>query len=147
MLLQHCVLARSSVPPSIFRSHSTLRLLRRALLLPAAFFRRCTGAAPMQILAAVVGTVTGLGVWVFRGSALFLLGAIFLVSVIPVTLIVIKPINDVILDPARELDTSDTEELLRRRGARHCWRSAGSGESFFFAFSHHACRPLIRGVG
>ena len=87
-------------------------------------------AAPMQISLAVVGTLSGFAVFGVGGNILWAIGSLFLVSVIPITLVVIKPINDVLLDESREPDASDTERLLRQWGLRHWWRSIVSGIAF-----------------
>ena len=55
-------------------------------------------AAPMQIVSALGGTVTGLVQWFFGGGALWLVGALFLFFVIPFTVLFLKPINDQLLD-------------------------------------------------
>ncbi len=87
-------------------------------------------AAPMQVLLAVVGTVCGLLVWKARGEVLWLVGAVCLVSVIPITLVVIKPVNDKLLDPSLDLEDPGTEVLLRAWGPRHALRSVVSGAAF-----------------
>lgn len=94
-------------------------------------------AAPMQVLLAIIGTLTGVLAWVLGGSFLSLVGAIFLGSVIPVTLLIIKPINDVLLDPNHDPNASDTEGLLQRWGSRHWLRSVVSGISFIFFLIAH----------
>ena len=47
-------------------------------------------AAPMQIALAVIGTIAGLIQWYVSENLLWLVGAITLISVIPITLIFIK---------------------------------------------------------
>ncbi len=94
-------------------------------------------AAPMQILLAVLGTIAGLVVWGMGNGLLWLVGALFLVSVIPITLIVIKPVNDVLLNPGHDPDAADTEALLERWGLRHWSRSIVSGIAFvLFLLAH-----------
>ncbi|OED39381.1 hypothetical protein AB833_15740 [Chromatiales bacterium (ex Bugula neritina AB1)] len=51
-------------------------------------------AAPMQIALALAGFVSGVIAWFSSGNTLWLAGAVFLVSVVPITLMLIKPIND-----------------------------------------------------
>lgn len=87
-------------------------------------------AAPMQIFLALAGTLSGALVWVLTGSAVWLAGALFLVSVIPITLLAIKPINDMLLDPSHDPDSSETRNLLCRWGPRHAARSVVSGIAF-----------------
>ncbi len=87
-------------------------------------------AAPMQISLAVVGTLSGFAVFGVGGNILWAIGSLFLVSVIPITLVVIKPINDVLLDESRDPDASDTAGLLRQWSLKHWWRSVMSGIAF-----------------
>ena len=87
-------------------------------------------AAPMQIILAVGGTLSGFAAFGVGGNILWAIGSLFLISVIPITLVVIKPINDVLLDKNRDPDASDTKEFLRQWGLRHWWRSIVSGISF-----------------
>lgn len=87
-------------------------------------------AAPMQIVLAVAGTIAGIAAWLMEGSQLWLVGALLLASVIPITLFVIKPINDILLNPSRDADATDTQELLQQWGPRHWIRSVVSGASF-----------------
>lgn len=94
-------------------------------------------AAPMQIVLAVVGTFSGFAVFGIGGDVLWAIGSFFLVSVIPMTLVVIKPINDVLLDKNRDPDASDTKDLLRQWGFKHWWRSVVSGIAFvLFLLAH-----------
>ena len=87
-------------------------------------------AAPMQIILAVGGTLSGLTAFGVGGNILWAIGSLVLVSVIPITLVVIKPINDVLLDKSRDPDASDTAGLLRQWGFKHWWRSVMSGIAF-----------------
>lgn len=94
-------------------------------------------AAPMQIVMAVVGTLSGFAAFGIEGDVLWAIGSLFLVSVIPITLVVIKPINDVLLDKNRDPDASDTGELLRQWGLKHRWRSIVSGIAFILFLLAH----------
>ncbi len=87
----------------------------------APMYRR---AAPMQIALAICGALAGCGCWLQDGDWRWLIGALLLFSVIPFTLLAIKPINDVLLSADRDADANDTLALLRKWGTRHCWRSA-----------------------
>ena len=87
-------------------------------------------AAPMQIGLAVVGTLSGFAAFGVGGNVLWAVGSFFLVSVIPITLVMIKPVNDVLLDENRDRDASDTEKLLHQWGLKHWWRSVVSGIAF-----------------
>ena len=55
-------------------------------------------AAPMQIVAAVGGTLAGVAQWLLGGTLHWIVGALLLLFVIPYTLLVLKPINDQLLD-------------------------------------------------
>ena len=61
-------------------------------------------AAPMQAGLALVGSVSGLVASLAGGGVGWLVGALLLGSIIPFTLLVIKPVNDQLLSP--ELDQS-----------------------------------------
>ncbi len=87
-------------------------------------------AAPMQIFLTIIGTVAGAVAWTLGGNSMWLVGALFLVSVIPITLLIIKPINDRLLDPSHNPDEPDTERLLRQWGPRHWIRSTVSCIAF-----------------
>ncbi len=87
-------------------------------------------AAPMQIMLAVGGTLAGLMQWYLTGNALWVIGAGLLGFVIPFTLVVLKPINDQLLDAHAERPDSTTEDLLNQWAPRHWARSIASGLSF-----------------
>ena len=90
-------------------------------------------AAPMQIGLALVGFIAGMLVWWSSSSGLFwLLGAVLLISVVPITLIFIKPINDVLLSKDNDPDSEDTQTLLMRWGPKHWLRTIVSGIAFLF---------------
>ncbi len=87
-------------------------------------------AAPMQITCALGGTVAGLIQWYLSDDFLWAIGAIFLVMVIPYTLVVLRPINDQLLNPDVQRTTSETENLLKQWASRHWIRSIAGGLSF-----------------
>ncbi len=97
----------------------------------AMFFPPMYGlAAPMQIACAVGGTLAGVAQWLLVGSLLWNAGAGLLFFVIPYTLLVLKPINDQLLDANTERTDSEVEALLNRWAPRHWVRSIASGLSF-----------------
>ena len=97
----------------------------------AAFFPPMYGlAAPMQIVSALGGTLAGIGMWFSGGGLLWLVGAILLVFVIPYTIIILKPINDQLLDMQAKRSEAETEKLLNLWAPRHWVRSIASGLSF-----------------
>lgn len=87
-------------------------------------------AAAMQIVLAVAGSVAGLAVWVLSGGVLWLVGALLLISVVPITLLFIKPINDVLLSSSNNPEALETQALLKRWGSKHWIRTAVSGAAF-----------------
>lgn len=97
-------------------------------------------AAALQIASAATGAAAGVIAWAVYGDIWWLVGGLILFSVVPLTLFWIKPINDQLLDPRRDPESSDTEWLLRRWGARHAIRVVLSGVAFmiFLWRSTHA---------
>ncbi len=87
-------------------------------------------AAPMQIFSAVGGTLAGLIQWYLLRDPLWAIGAALLVFIIPFTVVVLKPINDQLLDPNAQRSDSETEDLLNQWAPRHWVRSIVSGLSF-----------------
>lgn len=87
-------------------------------------------ASVLQILLALVGTVTGFISWFYSDNSYWLIGAIFLFSVVPITLLFIKPINDQLLHPERPLESSEVLNLLKQWNPRHWVRSIVSLVSF-----------------
>ena len=74
--------------------------------------------------------VKRLQLFTYRLPSSVLVGAVLLVAVIPFTLIFLKPINDVLLDPTSDPDSAETASLLQRWGPKHWWRTAASGAAF-----------------
>ncbi len=87
-------------------------------------------AAPIQIISALVGFISAMIIWYQSMDILWLIGALLLFSVIPITLIFIKPINDVLLNQDNDPDSVETEKLLKQWGSKHWWRTIVSGTSF-----------------
>ena len=87
-------------------------------------------AAPMQITLAVGGTFAGLIQWYLVSNILWMIGAGLLAFVIPFTLVVLKPINDQLLETNAERTDSQTEDLLNQWAPRHWVRSIASGLAF-----------------
>lgn len=83
-------------------------------------YRRAT---LMQAPLAVLGFIAGLAAWILSGGAAWLIAAILIGAVVPFTLIVVKPSNDKLLDPGRDLASADTRALLERWGRLHAVRS------------------------
>ncbi|NKB77542.1 MAG: DUF1772 domain-containing protein [Gammaproteobacteria bacterium] len=87
-------------------------------------------ASALQIALAIFGTVLGVISWLLSDNAYWLIGAVFLVSVIPITLLFIKQINDQLLHPTRQLEPEEVIALLKQWNPRHWIRSGVS----FIAF-------------
>ena len=80
-------------------------------------------ATVMQATLAIVGFLSGLGVWLLEGGVRWLIGALFIGSVIPFTFIVIMPTNHKLLESGRDLSSVATRTLLDRWGKLHAVRS------------------------
>jgi hypothetical protein len=80
-------------------------------------------ATVMQATLAIVGFLSGLGVWLLEGGVGWLIGALFIGSVIPFTFIVMMPTNHKLLESGRDLSSEATRTLLDRWGKRHAVRS------------------------
>jgi hypothetical protein len=87
-------------------------------------------AAPMQIVLALAGSIAGLIVWYQSMSTIWLVGALLLISVIPITLVIIKPINDALLGQDNDPDSDATGVLLQQWGPKHWLRTIVSGAAF-----------------
>jgi hypothetical protein len=61
---------------------------------------------------------------------LWLIGAILLFSLIPITLVFIKPVSDILLGPGAYPESSEAGALLERWGSRHWWLTLVSGALF-----------------
>ena len=83
-------------------------------------YKRATG---MQVPLAVVSTVASVGSWVLTGEVLWLLGALLIFAVIPFTLIVIMPTNNMLLAPGVDKTSPATHALLEKWGKLHGMRS------------------------
>ncbi len=77
----------------------------------------------MQVSLAIVATVAGLAQWLRGSGALWLVGALLIVSVIPFTLVAIMPTNNKLLEPGRDNSSQETRRLLEAWGRLHAVRS------------------------
>lgn len=80
-------------------------------------------ATMMQAPLAVLSCVAGVVAWWLGAGATWLVGALLIGSVVPFTLIVIKPTNALLLMPARDLTSAETRRLLEKWGRLHAVRS------------------------
>lgn len=87
-------------------------------------------AAPMQITLALGGTLGGFVQWYLTGCVLWIIGVALLIFVLPFTLVVLKPINDQLLDANAVRTEAEKKMLLDEWAPRHWARSISSGLSF-----------------
>ena len=80
----------------------------------------------MQAPLAIVSFLAGAGAWLLGGGLIWLVAALFIGAVVPITLIVIMPTNRQLLAPGRDLGSLDTRLLLDRWGRLHAIRSVAS---------------------
>jgi hypothetical protein len=97
---------------------------RSAALQWAPSYKRATW---MQAPLAIVSFLTGVGAWLLGGGLVWLVAALFIGAVVPITFIVIMPTNQQLLSPGRDLGSEDTRRLLERWGKLHGVRSVASG--------------------
>jgi hypothetical protein len=81
----------------------------------------------MQAPLAIVSFLTGVGAWLLGGGLVWVVAALFIGAVVPITFIVIMPTNRQLLSPGRDLGSADTRRLLERWGKLHGVRSIASG--------------------
>jgi len=87
-------------------------------------------ATVMQVPLAVAGAAAGVVRWAQEGGLGWLVGGGLLVSVVPFTLLVIRPINGRLLDPSLDETSREAGVLLARWGRLHAVRSALSLVAF-----------------
>src|SRR5262249_41940795 len=81
----------------------------------------------MQAPLAIVSFLAGIGAWLLGGGLLWLIAALFIGAVVPITFIVIMPTNHQLLAADRDLNSVETRQLLDRWGTLHGMRSIASG--------------------
>ena len=81
-------------------------------------------AAVMQAALALIGTIAALARWGAGGPPGWLLGGVLLGSVIPFTLVVIRPTNQRLLDASLPKASPEAAALLARWGWLHAVRTA-----------------------
>lgn len=93
---------------------------RTAAMVWAPSYRRAT---MMQAPLAVLGGIAGIVAWWLGGVAAWLVGALFIGSVVPFTLIVIKPTNAQLMTQGHDPASAETRALLEKWGKLHAVRS------------------------
>ena len=84
-------------------------------------YRRAT---VMQASLAILGFLAGLAAWLLGAPIMWLVASLFILAVVPVTLLVIFPTNNKLLAPGRDLTSPETRALLVKWGQLHALRSA-----------------------
>lgn len=108
----------------------------------ARFFPPMYGrAAVLQAGLALVGSAAGIAAWLRDAGHLWLAAALLIGSVVPFTLVVIKPVNDALLQ-GRELAPAELGALLVRWGYLHWARTVASGLAFVACLVDIVRRPL-----
>jgi hypothetical protein len=103
---------------------------RHAALQWAPSYKRAT---TLQAPLAVIGLIAGLLAWYQGAGTGWLVAGLMLGAVVPFTLIVIMPTNKRLLDPARDLDSAETRDLLSRWERLHTVRSGLGLAAFVLA--------------
>jgi Domain of unknown function (DUF1772) len=85
-------------------------------------------AALFQVSLALIGCASAIAAWLSGGGHLWLAASILIGSVVPFTLIVIKPVNDALLQNRDA--ASEVGALLTRWGHLHWARTIASGLAF-----------------
>jgi hypothetical protein len=80
----------------------------------------------MQAPLALASFLAGLGAWFLGGGLLWLVAALCIGAVVPITFIVIMPTNQQLLAADRDLGSAETRQLLERWGKLHGVRSIAS---------------------
>jgi Domain of unknown function (DUF1772) len=88
------------------------------------------GGTLMQVPLALIGSLSALVSWWFDGRRAWLVGGLFLLLVIPFTLVVILPTNKRLESQELDLRSEEADRLMRRWGRLHAVRSLLSGAAF-----------------
>jgi hypothetical protein len=83
-------------------------------------YRRATW---MQAPLALASFVAGLAVWLMGAGAEWLVPAVLIGAVVPVTFVAIMPTNHQLLATGRDLDSVETRALLKKWGNLHAVRT------------------------
>jgi cell division protein FtsL len=89
---------------------------RSAAMQWAPSYKRATW---MQAPLAIVSFLAGVIAWLLGGGVLWLVAALFIGAVVPITFIVIMPTNHRLLAAERDLGSEETRQLLKRWGKLH----------------------------
>lgn len=78
----------------------------------------------LQAPLALLSLVCGIGAWILDAGLAWLIAALLVGSVVPVTFLVIMPTNNKLLAPGRDPGSAETRGLLVRWGRLHAVRTA-----------------------
>jgi Domain of unknown function (DUF1772) len=81
-------------------------------------------ATMMQVPLALVAGLSGIARGLLGGGPLWIWAAVLILSVIPLTLVLIRPTNHRLLDEQRDRGSLETRELLNSWGRLHLVRTA-----------------------
>jgi uncharacterized membrane protein len=95
-------------------------------------------ASVMQASLAAIGLITAVVAWVRGNDLLVLIGGLILGAVIPLTLLLIRPVNTRLLDPRLDRSSPEAALLLARWGRLHALRSAAGAVAFVLLLWHMA---------
>jgi hypothetical protein len=77
----------------------------------------------LQAPLALVSSACGVGAWLLGAGWCWLVAALAVGAVVPVTFVVIMPTNNKLLEPGRDLSSAETRGLLIRWGRLHAIRT------------------------
>ena len=80
-------------------------------------------ASKIQVGLVSAATISGVVLWLMGAGFMWLVGALFIFSAVPFTLVVMMPINKELLDPGLDKKAGKTQELLHKWGRLHTVRS------------------------
>jgi len=101
---------------------------RNAALQWAPSYKRATW---MQAPLAIVSFSAGVTGWLLGGGVLWLVAALLIGAVVPITFIVIMPTNNRLLATGRDLASQETRQLLEHWGKLHGIRTLLSAVAAF----------------
>jgi hypothetical protein len=98
----------------------------------------------MQAILALAATVAGIGAWFVDARLAWLVGASLIFTVVPFTLIAVRPTNKQLLDPTLDHTSEAASRLLQRWGRLHAVRSilaSAASIVFLSLLLSHSPRP------
>jgi uncharacterized membrane protein len=96
----------------------------------------------MQAPLALIGSLSAIVAWRYEGRIVWLVGGLFLLLVIPYTVVVIFPTNKRLESQDLDLHSDEAARLLRQWGWLHAIRSMLSGAAFVAFLFAVAVKPL-----